>query len=239
MGDLFALVTFGPEGWGDELAAGTWLTVRLALTTVPFGLALGFLVALGRRSGHRIAAPLAAAFTTVFRGLPELLTLFLVYYGGQALLHAVLAPVLDAPLQVSAFAAGVVALGLVFAAFASEVFLGAFNAVPKGQVEAARALGLSPVQVTRVAVAPAVLRHALPGLANLWLVLVKDTALVSVIALADLMRETQLAVGATDEPFLFYGVACLIYLVLSGLSGLGIVAAERWSRRHEREAWGR
>lgn len=237
MGDLFALLAFGPGGWGDELAAGTWLTVRLAVTTLPIGLALGFLVALARHGGNPVLKPLGDAFTTIFRGLPELLTLFLVYYGGQSLLQELTAPYLAAPLQVSAFAAGVVALGVVFAAFAGEVFLGAFRAVPEGQLEAARALGLGPLQTLRVVVVPSVARDALPGLANLWLVLLKDTALVSVIALADIMRQTHLAVSATREPFFFYAVACAVYLALSAVSGIAIAAAERWSRRHQRQAW--
>jgi polar amino acid transport system permease protein len=225
------LLRFGPDGWGDEMAAGAWLTLRLALATLPFGLAVGFLVALGRNSHRRWLIATGNAFTTLFRGLPELLTLFLVYYGGQTLLQWIVNLVADTYVEVSGFVAGFVALGLVFAAYASEVFLGAFRGIGRGQYEAARALGLRAFPTMRLVILPQLLRLALPGLANLWLVLLKDTSLVSVIALDDLLRKTSVAVGATKEPFLFYAVACLIYLVMSIVSSIGIIGIERWSER--------
>lgn len=226
MGDALALLSFGPDGWGDELAAGAWLTIRLALATLPFGLVLGLGIALMRDSGRPALRIPGNVFTTVFRGLPELLTLLLVYFGGQMLLARIFGEV-----EVSAFIAGLVALGLVFAAYASEVFLGAFRAIGRGQYEAGRALGFRPFGVFRLIVLPQLIRLALPGLANLWLVLLKETSLVSVIALNDLLRQTSVAVRATKEPFLFYFVACLIYLLMSGVSSVGIAGIERWSQR--------
>ena len=226
MGDALSLLSFGPEGWGDELAAGAWLTIRLALATLPVGLALGLAVALMRDSGTRWLTMPANAFTTIFRGLPELLTLLLVYFGGQMLLARIFGQV-----EVSAFVAGLVALGLVFAAYASEVFLGAFRGIGRGQYEAGYALGLGRVAVFRLVILPQLVRLALPGLANLWLVLLKETSLVSVIALNDLLRQTSVAVRATKEPFLFYLVACLIYLAMSAISSAGILGIERWSAR--------
>ena len=231
MPEWLDLLRFGPDGWGDEMAAGAWLTLRLALATLPFGLAVGFLVALGRNSHRRWLIATGNAFTTLFRGLPELLTLFLVYYGGQTLLQWIVNLVADTYVEVSGFVAGFVALGLVFAAYASEVFLGAFRGIGRGQYEAARALGLRAFPTMRLVILPQLLRLALPGLANLWLVLLKDTSLVSVIALDDLLRKTSVAVGATKEPFLFYAVACLIYLVMSIVSSIGIIGIERWSER--------
>jgi polar amino acid transport system permease protein len=124
--------------------------------------------------------------------------------------------------EISGFAAGLVALGVVFGAFSSEVFLGAIRAVPKGQVEAGRSLGLSSTQAFALITLPQLWRLALPGLGNLWLVLIKDTSLVSVIALNDLLRQTQVAVGVTKEPFFFYLIACLIYLVFTLISSAGI-----------------
>jgi polar amino acid transport system permease protein len=228
---LLELISFGADGWGDEIAAGAWLTVRLALATLPVGLALGFLVALARDSDQRWLKRLGDIFSTVFRGLPELLTLFIVYYGGQILLQKMVGLLFDTYVEVSAFVAGLVALGLVFAAYASDVFLGAFRGIGKGQYEGAQALGLRPLATMRLVILPQLLRLALPGLANLWLVLLKDTSLVSVIALNDLLRETSVAVGATKEPFFFYAVACLIYLFLSIVSSFGINGIERWSER--------
>lgn len=231
MGDALGLLGFGPDGWGDELVAGAWLTIRLALATLPFGLVVGLLVALARNSQRRWLRIPGNAFTTIFRGLPELLTLLLVYFGGQMLLSRIASLVSDGHVEVSAFVAGLVALGLVFSAYASEVFLGALRAISRGQYEAGYALGLQSWTVFRLVVLPQLIRLALPGLANLWLVLLKDTSLVSVIALNDLLRQTSVAVRATKEPFLFYLVACLIYLAMSMISSVGIARIERWSAR--------
>ena len=231
MGETLGLLSFGPEGWGDELAAGAWLTLRLALATLPFGLAVGLFAALARNSGNRWLSVSGGVFTTVFRGLPELLTLLIVYYGGQMLLSRILGLFGDVQVEVSAFLSGMVALGLVFAAYASEVFLGAFRAISRGQYEAAQALGLGRFATMRLVIFPQLIRLALPGLANLWLVLLKDTSLVSVIALNDLLRQTSVAVRGTKEPFLFYFVACLIYLVMSAVSSVGVAGVERWANR--------
>lgn len=231
MEKIFGLLSFGPDGWGDELAAGAWLTIRLALATLPFGIALGFLVALAKDSNRRWLVVAGDTFTTIFRGLPELLTLFIVYYGGQILLQKIVLLFSDQYVEVNGFVAGFVALGLVFAAYASEVFYGAFRGIGHGQYEAAYALGLRPLATMRLVILPQLIRLALPGLANLWLVLLKDTSLVSVIALDDLLRKANIAVGATKEPFLFYFVVCMIYLAMSIVSSIGIVGIERWSDR--------
>jgi polar amino acid transport system permease protein len=242
MADFFALLSYGPDGWGDEIAAGTWLTIRLALATLPFGLVLGFLVALARNTSKRtppiiVLRAAANGYTTLFRGLPELLTLFIIYYGGQILLQWLVNLVVEgAYVEVSGFLSGMIALGLVFSAFASEVFLGALRAISVGQTEAAQALGLNRWQTLRFVVIPQLWRYALPGLGNLWLVLLKDTSLVSVIALSDLLRQTNVAVGVSKEPFFFYLLACLIYLTMSILSGLVLQALEAWTYRSERKA---
>ncbi len=185
MNDLFALLAFGPTGWGDELADGLWLTIRLALTTLPFGLLAGFLIALAKQSPEPSLRAAANIYTTIFRGVPELVTLFIIYYGGQMALGAFLGLFTDTYVEVSGFVAGVIALGIVFSAFSSEVFLSAFRGIPQGQYEGAAALGLTRSQTLRKVVLPQLFRLALPGLSNLWLVLLKDTALVSVIALDD------------------------------------------------------
>ncbi|MEZ5839460.1 MAG: ABC transporter permease [Hyphomicrobiales bacterium] len=234
MSELFGLLQFGSNGWADEIAAGTWLTIRLAVATVPFGLVLGLAVALAKNSSSRLLVFLGNVFTTVFRGLPELLTLFIVYYGGQILLQKIVALFADTYVEVSSFVAGMVALGVVFAAYASEVFLAALRAISKGQIEAARALGLSRFLTLRLVIVPQLWRYALPGIGNLWLVLLKDTSLVSVIALDDLLRQTKVAVGATKEPFFFYLVACLIYLALSIVSSVFLVAMEKRANRGQR-----
>lgn len=163
MAELFAYLEFGAHGWGDEIAQGVWLTVRLALVTLPFGLALGFFVALGKNSHEPLLRAAANVYTTIFRGLPELLTLFIVYYGGQILLARVVALFYDGYVEVSGFAAGVFALGLVFSAYASEVFLSAFRGIGPGQYEAGYALGLSRVRTLRLIIVPQLIRLALPA----------------------------------------------------------------------------
>ena len=231
MEQFIGLLSFGPDGWGDELASGAWLTIRLAAATLPFGLVIGFFIAVSRRSRRRALRFVANAFTTVFRGLPELLTIFIVYYGGQLLLQRLVSLVFDTQITLSSFVAGMMALGLVFAAYASEVFIGAFRNIPVGHYDAAYALGMKRAPTLYKVILPQFVRLALPGVANLWLILLKDTALVSVIALSDLMRQTYVAVGATKQPFPFYLTACLIYLAMSIVSSFGIMAIERWSER--------
>lgn len=236
MDELLGLFSFTPEGWGDEIAAGALLTLELALATLPFGLVVGFLIARAKLSRNRLLVMAGTAFTTVFRGLPELLTIFIVYFGGQIVVQWIVSLVSDTQVTVSAFLSGLVALGLVFAAYSSEVFVAAFRAIPRDQYDGAYALGLRRAPTFRLVILPQFVRLALPGIANLWLVLLKDTSLVSLIALDDLLRETYVAVGATKQPFPFYLAACLIYLAMSIVSSFGINAIERWSERGVRRA---
>lgn len=231
MTDALSLFSFGPDGWGDELAAGAWLTIKLALATLPLGLVCGFLLAKGRASKRRPLRTLCGAFVTVFRGLPELLTILIVYYGGQMLLQTVFGAGSGSGIGLNEFVAGLIALALVFAAFSSDVFLGGLRAMPREQSDAGLALGLKPSHVTLFIVLPQLIRLVLPGLSNLWLSLLKETSLVSVIALSELFRQTTIAVSVTRQPFLFYGAACLIYLGLSLLSSAGLNWLERWSER--------
>jgi polar amino acid transport system permease protein len=177
-------------------------------------------------------------YTTLMRGLPEILTLFIVYNGVGLLLNRAMAMLSPeaAPVEFSPFAAGVVALALVFAAFAAEVLRGAFLAVPEGQIMAGRAIGMTPRQIFWRIKLPQLWRFALPGMGNLWLNLLKDTALVSVIALDDLMRATKVAVGVTKQPFTFYLVACLIYWLLCLVSELGMARLEQRANRGVRRA---
>ncbi|WP_038035195.1 ABC transporter permease [Thermopetrobacter sp. TC1] len=233
MSELIGLLRYGDAGWGDELLAGLSVTVSLALATLPFGLLLGLLLALAQISGERNLMRAARIYTTIFRGLPELLTIFIVYYGGQMALQALFSLFSDTYVEVNAFLAGMVALGLVFSAYASEVFLSAFQGIPKGQWEGAHALGLSRLQTFLLVIMPQVLRLALGGLSNLWLILLKETSLVSVIALNELLRMTSVAVGVTKQPILFYSVACLIYLTLSLISERGLARLENRLKRGE------
>lgn len=226
-----ALLAWGSDGWGDELARGTLVTISLALATLPVGLTIGFFIALGKQSKDPLIRLAAEIYTTVFRGLPELLTLFLVYYGAQFGLSAIAKLLTGQSFEINPFLAGMVALGVVLSSYSSETFLSAFRGIPLGQYEGAYSVGLTRGQTLRMVILPQLIRLALPGLSNLWLNLMKDTALVSVITLNDLLRETVIAVGATKQPFFFYGVACLIFLALSMISSIGIWRIHVWSSK--------
>ncbi|WP_428646430.1 ABC transporter permease [Roseibium sp.] len=232
MNEALTLLSFGDQGWGDQIARGVLITVTVALATLPFGLILGFLIALAKNSSEPSLKLAANIYTTIFRGLPELLTLFLVYFGVQIAIQQGLKLIgFDAQVEVNSFVAGMVALAFVFSSYASEAFLSAFKGIPYGQYEGGHALGLSRYQTMTLVILPQLIRLALPALGNLWLILLKDTALVSVIGLPDLLREAGIAARVTKEPFLFYGIACLIYLVLAMISSTGLARIERWSKR--------
>jgi polar amino acid transport system permease protein len=230
--DKFALLGFGPGGWGPLLLQGAGTTISIALATLPFGLVLGLIVALGKRSNNGVLRWLATLYTTVFRGVPELLTLYIIYFGIQIVLQQLWQNLgLPGNFSMPPFVAGMVALGVVLSAFSSEVWVGALNSIQKGQREAAAALGLSKAQAFRLVVFPQLIRVALPGLGNNWMVLLKETSLVSVITLQDIMFITTRANVVTKEPFLFFGAAMLIYFAFSLASAWGLGKLEAGTNR--------
>lgn len=219
---------FGPDGWGGLLLEGAVVTILLAVITAPFGFAGGLAVAVLKLAAPRPVRALCEAYTTFFRGIPDLLSLFIVYFGLQALIDriaAALAP--GVHLQLDAFAAGVVALSIIVSAYSSEVWIAALGAVPRGQREAARSLGLSPRDTFVLVVLPQTLRIALPGLGNIWMTLLKDTSLISTLAAMDLLRAASEASRNTTRPLLFYGAAGAVYLAISIVSGIAQAALER------------
>lgn len=225
------------HGFGWQLALGAWMTLRVAFASLLPGLVLGLIGAGMKLSPFRLLRALADLYTTVVRGVPELLIILILYFGGTIFLNwvlSVVAPTLA--LEIDAFLAGVVALSLVFGAFATEVFRGAFLAVPRGQIEAARAVGMGRRLIFRRIQLPQVWRFALPGLGNVWLVHLKATALVSVVGLDELLRSAYVAAGATREPFTFYAAAAVIYLGFTIVSMLGLQLLERRARRGVRMA---
>ncbi|MGF1639960.1 MAG: ABC transporter permease [Rhodospirillales bacterium] len=220
------------HGFGDQLLAGAWMTARLAVAAAIVGLALGLLGATAKLSDWWPVRALAETYTTVIRGLPELLVVLIIYFGSSGVLTAVAGWFgHDGFVELSPFAAGIAALGLTFGAYATEVFRGALLAIPSGQIEAARAFGMGRLLAFRRIVLPQVWRIALPGLGNLFLVLLKDTSLVSVIGLEELMRKSSIAVGFTREPFTFYLAAASLYLAMTVVTTAGLHYAERAARR--------
>lgn len=235
MFEHLSLLSFASGGWGSALLAGALVTIVLALSCLPIGLPLGLGLALAARSRRRWPRAMSTVFATVFRGLPELLTLLIIYYGCQIGAQKLLSAMgYETEVAINPFVAAMIAFSLVFAAFSSQIWLGAFKTVPKGQFEAAAALGLSRRTTFTKVVLPQLVRIALPGLSNNWLSLLKDTSLVSTISLVDLMSQTNLAVSVTKEPMLFYTVACFGYLFFSAISGRLFQYLEQHFSRHQR-----
>lgn len=228
---------FGATGWGPLLLKGALVTVMLAVTSAPFGFGAGLVLALLKLSPIAPVRLACGGFTNFFRGIPDLLALFLIYFGLQALLNWMaqrLGSAFSIPafsINVDAFVAGVIALAVVTAAYSSEVWIAALHAVPKGQTEAAAALGLSRKRAFLLVILPQLGRVALPGLGNLWTILVKDTSLISTLAVSDLLRAASEASRATLRPILFYSAAALLYLVFSIASGGVQAMLERRANR--------
>jgi polar amino acid transport system permease protein len=231
---IWTLLSWGPEGWLDDIAYGALITIALALATLPIGLAIGFFIALAKQSEEPSLRLAANIYTTVFRGLPELVTLFLFFFGMPILLqHLVRYFRPDATIDVNGFVAGMIVLALIFSSYASEVFLSAFRAIPKGQYEGGYAIGLSNWLTMRKVIVPQLLRIAFPGLENCWLSLLKDTSLVSVVGLAETLRNASIAARVTKHAFLFFGVASLVFLGLAVVSSFATSAILRSLGRRE------
>lgn len=202
------------EGYGNQLLLGTLTTIAVALCALIIGLILALMGALGELSRNVFLRRITLTLTGLVRGAPELLVLFGIYFGGSALLSLII----HRDTQINSFIAGAFALGLIFASYGAQTLRGAFLAIPSGQKEAAQALSLSSRYTFWHVLLPQAWRFALPGLGNLWLVLLKDSALVSLLGLSDLMNKSQLAASNTHQPFKFYLIAALIFLILTTLS---------------------
>ncbi|ETX28629.1 ABC transporter permease [Roseivivax isoporae] len=225
------------QGYGWLLIDGLMLTLGVAVASMIGALGVGLLAAMGKLFAPRAGRFLIEAYTTFVRGVPELVLLLLIYYGVPTLIQNVAAGFgLDWSLSINPFAAGIGTLTLIYAAFACEVFRAAYLALPPGQREAAYALGLNRGITFRKVELPQMMRHALPGLGNVWMVLVKATALISIIQLPELMRNADIAARSTRQPFTFFFAACLLYLGITLVSMWGQARLERWAARGTLEA---
>lgn len=203
------------------------MTIRLSLASVALGLLFGLLGASAKISDSLLLRSLGGFYTSVVRGIPETLWVLMAYFGTVSLMNWLGSYFGNPYLTLSPFVAGTLALALCFGAYATEVFRGALLAIPPGQKEAGLALGMSGTRIFWRITLPQLWRVALPGLGNLYLILLKDTALVSLITLDEIMRKAQVASNATKEPFTFYFTAALIYLGLTVI----IMAALHWFER--------
>lgn len=218
--------------WSGPLLNGALVTLQIALGAYALGLMLGLAGATAKLSGRWLPVQAATLYTTVVRAVPELLLIILLYYAGSAALDslmATIAPQVD--VEVNAFAAAIGVLGLVQGAYMTEVFRGAIQAIPKGQIEAAKAFGMKPGLRFRRIVLPAMIPNALPGLSNLWLILIKDTALISVVGFRELFFTAQQAASSERMYFLFYTAAGALYLVMTLGSNAIFHRLERRFRR--------
>ena len=215
------------EGYGLLILKGTWVTVQQALLSLMISFVIGLIGAAGRLSKNRLVSGVATIYTTIIRGIPDLVLMLLIFYSMQLWLNSLTDWLEWEQIDIDPFAAGAATIGFIYGAYYAETFRGAFLAVPKGQIEAAGAYGLTSWQVFRRVLFPQMMRFALPGIANNWQVTLKATALVSIIGLSDVIKATQLAGKATYQFFYFTLIAAIIYLLLTTLSNFVLMWLER------------
>lgn len=201
---------------------GMLLTVEVALLSLLIAVALGILGALAKLSRSRAARAVAGVYSTLIRGIPDLVLMTLIFFGGQVLVNRIGELFGWEYIDVNPFTAGVLTIGFIFGAYMTETFRGGILAVPRGEIEAGFAFGMTPLQVFARITFPAMMRHALPGFGNNWLVLAKTTALVSVIGLHDMVYSAAVAGGSTRQPFTFYLVVAVLFLLITAVSDVGL-----------------
>ena len=206
------------HGYFGAILGGLWVTLSVAAASLAIACVFGLLGAVAKQSDSRAARWAAETYTTLIRGLPELVLMLGIFYGGQIGLNALAESQGWDYIDVPPFTAGVLTIGFIFGAYLTETFRGAILAIPKGQSEAAVAYGMKRGQVLRRIVLPQMVRHAIPGFSNNWLVMVKATALVSIIGLDDMVHRANMASAATREPFTFFVAIAGIYLVITTVS---------------------
>ena len=217
------LISFGEGGWARQFLDGAVLTLEISFCGYLVGLVLGLLGAWGKLSGVKWLYWIAETYTTIVRAVPELLLIILLYYTGTTALKNLLVDIGFSPdITVNAFGAAVVTLGFVQGAYTTEVFRGAILAVPKGQIEAAKAYGMSSTLRFRRVLFPLMFRFALPGLSNLFVSILKDSSLISVVGFSELLFTGKTAAASTKHYFYFYFVTAMAFLALTLLSNVGI-----------------
>lgn len=230
------LSAFSLKGFGPLLLEGTWMTVKLSVLSLLLAVVLGLLGASAKLSKAAVLRVPAQIYTTLIRGIPDLVLMLLIFYSLQTWLTTLTEAMEWDYIEIDPFSAGVITLGFIYGAYFTETFRGAILAVPRGQVEAATAYGLSRSQRFRMVVFPQMMRFALPGIGNNWQVVLKATALVSIIGLADLVKAAQDAGKSTYQLFYFLVLAALIYLVITSVSNFALRWAERRYAAGSREA---
>jgi polar amino acid transport system permease protein len=225
------ILSFGDQGYGDEILRGAWMTVQISLCAYAIGLLIGLAGAMGKLSGNKVLGRILEFYTTFVRASPELILILLLYYAGTGLLNSVLASYGFTAVHVSGFAAAVAVLGFMQGAYATEVLRAAIQAIPFGQIDAAKAFGMTPWLRFRRIIIPAMLPLAIPGMANLWLIVTKDSSLIAVVGYTELTLATRQAAGNTKLYLLFFGCAAFAYLMITLISNQLFKRVEAYYRR--------
>ena len=230
----FDLLILGDTGWGDELLISTIMTILISLSAMGLGVFIAIFTAWAKISGNILLKLFANFYTTVIRGIPELLVIYLIFFGGSSsIMYVGKIFGYNGYIELHAFTMGTISIGLISAAYSTEVFRGAYSAINKVQAEAANSLGLSRLQTFLKVLAPQILKHALPGLGNVWQITLKDTALVSVTGLVEIMRQTRIASNVTHSPLTFLLSAALLYLILTTFSSKVFNKLENYSNKNK------
>ena len=225
------LLSLSPPGWGGNLLGGLLNSLQIAFGAFGMGLVIGLFGAYGKLYGGPILRDLLAVYTTVIRAVPELVLILILYYLGSDLINKVSEAMGYGRVEISGVVAGIWVLGVVQGAYSIEVLRGAIKAVPPGQIEAARAFGMPPFMLMRRVTIPAMMSFATPGLANLWLIATKDTALLAIVGFSELTLETRQAAASTRAYFTFFLAAGALYLIVTLFSQVIFGRIERWARR--------
>jgi polar amino acid transport system permease protein len=225
------LLSLSPPGWGGVLLAGLVASLQLAVGGYLLGLLIGVGGAFGKLYGGPILRDLLEIYTTLIRAVPELVLILLLYYAGTDAVNQLFLLFGLPSVDISGLAAGIFVIGVVQGAYSTEVLRGAIKAIPAGQVEAARAYGMSPLLALRRVTLPAMLPYAIPGLSNLWMIATKDTALLAVVGFSELTLVTRQAAGSTKAYMTFYVAAGVLYLAVTLASNIAIALIERHARR--------
>ena len=213
------LLAFGKTGWGDELFYATLMTIAVSITAMLVGFFFALIFTPLKLSKYKTLNLVGNFYTTVIRGVPELLVIYLFFFGGSgAIMYVASIFGYYEYIEINAFVTGSMAIGIISGAYSTEVFRGAIQSIDKGQFEAAKVLGINKFGQFYKIILPQMLRLAIPNLSNVWQITLKDTALISVTGLVEIMRQSRIAAGATRDPLFFYSIAALIFLMLTFLS---------------------
>ncbi len=213
------LLTFGDTGWGDELFRATLMTIAVSITAMLIGFSFAAIFTPLKLSKFKTLNLIANIYTTVIRGVPELLVIYLFFFGGSGAIMFVASMFgYNEYIEINAFLTGSFAIGIISGAYSTEVFRGAIQSIDKGQFEAAKVLGLSKFKQFYKIILPQMLRLAIPNLSNVWQITLKDTSLISVTGLVEIMRQSYIAAGSTRDPLFFYSFAAVLYLLLTYIS---------------------